>query len=94
MKLKIFGVSMQVKRRKHLRTKEEAMGIYYPGQNLIHIDADLKGEEYDQCVLHEAVHALLDRLHISPAIDEDVEEIIADSVATMITENWKLSKKR
>jgi hypothetical protein len=89
--LNIFGKKVKVHYVKGL-TNQGAMGVYSQGS--IYIDSSLKGHDLAQTILHEGFHAICDRLNIR--LDEQVEEILADTTAVFVEENFdiKLKKKR
>ena len=64
---------------------ENAVGCYKDG--VIYIDKTLKGKELKVTLLHECLHALLERMCIThDHLNEEVEEIIVDSIATWLNE--------
>ena len=95
MKLKIFGQMIRVLKEHDLTETQGARGLCFQDKKLIFIDSDLTGDEYLQTLLHEVVHAVIQRtgIHESGLTDE-VEEIICDNVATAIVENFKIKIKR
>lgn len=61
----------------------------------IKIDKSLRGYESDHAHIHELGHALFERIGlsqtgISRALSGDLEEIIVDSFATVMVENFRL----
>lgn len=93
MKLKIFGKDCKVKLVKGMK-EQGYLGLFYPDKFEIHIDATLKGEEYYSVLVHECFHGLFHRVGFNQTrIPIDVQELLAESVATMFTENFKITKK-
>lgn len=91
--LHIFGKRVPVKYVKNMANKEEAHGEYDSSTGTIRICSDQTNKEMIHTLIHEAMHALSDRTGIRQAIDSGVEEILAENVATMITENFKITPK-
>ena len=82
-----------VLKEKNLTETQNARGLYFHDKGMIFIDADLTGNDYLQTLLHELIHAVIQRTGIEESgIPEGIEEIICDNVATAIVENFKLEK--
>lgn len=61
---------------------------------LITIDKSDSPHEKIHTLLHEMGHGLSRRLGIYQVIDDQLEEIISEGFATMITENFNLTPKK
>jgi len=46
-----------------------------------------------QTLIHEMLHAYIKRISINQVIDSQVEEILVDTIPTMLTENFILKPK-
>lgn len=55
---------------------------------LIEIDHTITGYEKEHTENHEALHGVFRRLSYDKVLEEDVEEIMVDQLATYITENY------
>ena len=67
-------------------------GYFDPQSLTIHIEKTLKGDEKSHTLIHEMVHAVFHRVSINQtSLHPDVQEIICDSIATALTENFKIS---
>ena len=90
----IFGQKIRVKKIKGLGEKQGLAGFYDPFKKEIAIDASLKGDAFMQTLLHELVHAVMDRVGISQTrTSHDVHEMVAENVATALVENFRMIKK-
>ncbi len=95
MKLKIFGQAVSLKKEKGLANNKGLSGYYCPKDKVIVIDADARGDEFMLIKIHEVFHAMFDRIGLAQTgISRDVQEILAESVATVIVENFDLKPKR
>jgi Zn-dependent peptidase ImmA (M78 family) len=95
MTLNIFGKKIRVLKKKNLIRDFGARGAYYSKLKLIVIDDEQVGTEHLQTLLHEMVHAVIDRCGIDQAgIGDGVEEIICESVATALIENFTLKPRK
>lgn len=91
MKLNIFGKIIKVLKEKNLSRRTGSRGEFYSRHNLIVIDDKLVNDEFNQTLLHELIHAVISRVSIDQtSLEEGVEEIICDAVATAIIENFKI----
>ncbi len=90
----ILGLKVPVKKQKDFADVEGNLGLYCPIKRTITLDADLKGVEKTEVLIHEMVHALFHRGGLFDAqLPGEVEEIIATQVAILITENFRLQRK-
>lgn len=95
MKLKIFGTIYRV-----LKTKGElpipgASGVCDLENKIIYIAAELVGEEYQRVLIHESIHAIINRCSIDQAqLSNDTQEILCDTIAVALTENFRLVPKK
>jgi Zn-dependent peptidase ImmA (M78 family) len=84
--INIFGKTYKIEYK-------DLTGMPYQGQfkhedALIVIHSKLGDYEKQQTLMHEMLHAVLDRLSISDVVDERIEEILVDSIATFLCENF------
>ncbi len=82
----IFGKTYKIEYK-------DLTGLPYQGQfkhheSIITVHNKLKGYELQQTLMHELLHAVLDRLSLSDVIESRVEEILVDSIATFLCENF------
>ena len=62
---------------------------------IISIESTMSSQQKTQTLLHEIFHATVKRLGMTQAdLSDDLEEIIVDNFATVITEIFNLSFKR
>ena len=89
MKLNIFGLDYKLLKVNELETGGVA-NLNYQTRTM-KVLKTMKGQRYDECVIHEMVHAVFDRIGVgSTKLHPDFEEIICDSVAKVVSENFKL----
>lgn len=93
MKLNILGRSIKLHIEKNLKTTKDARGLYFEKEGMIFLDADLKGEEFNQTLIHEMIHALISRNGACNFLNEQAEEMFCDTIATVIVDNFKLKLK-
>jgi len=68
-------------------------GAYCPVKGTITIDP--KCQDKVQTILHEEFHAVWDRLGLNQtSVHADIQDIICESFATFITENYTLKQKK
>ena len=92
MNINIFGLKYKVMKTKDIGTSGVANCNY--DLKIIKIREDQKGQKYDECLIHEIAHAVFDRIGVgSTKLNPDFEEIICDSLAKVISENYKLVKR-
>ena len=90
--LKVLGKKVKVKFRD--MTEENVCGHYVYAENLIEINNKMNLETQQITLIHELIHATFFRAGILNAkVSHDIEEVICDQVAKVITENFKLIKK-
>jgi Zn-dependent peptidase ImmA (M78 family) len=86
--MNIFGLDVKVIREKGLCDVRGLAGYFDPAEKKIVIDAELKGRELLQTLLHEFDHALSHRIGLFQArISSDVHEIKAETFTTFVVEN-------
>lgn len=86
----VFGAKVPVFRPGDL---EEVNGFFDPNTKVIAIDSSLKGEELERTVMHEVLHALLDRLYIDSQLDEKLVEVIIENICGVVFDNFKVKWK-
>lgn len=69
-------------------------GAYVSSLEKIVLDTSLKGNEMRAVLLHEAVHALFDRLGLRGNLPDSLEEMLSETFAQMVTENFDLRAKK
>jgi len=90
MKLNVFGKVFKV----HVCQQDSVVARVNYNLQKIEIDPSQKGQKFDECLIHEVIHAVFDRIGVgSTKLAPDFEEIICDSVAKVISENFKLVKR-
>lgn len=91
MILKVLGKNVKV-----VFTDLEAENLYgrfWIEANVIEIDKKLKKEQKTATILHELIHAVIQRSGLNNVIAPDTEEIVCDQIAKVIAENFHLKKK-
>ena len=71
-------------------------GCYDYIQKCIFIDTEVHkkwNEDIQATFIHEMIHAISKRVGLSQSIDRDIEEIICESIANCITDNFTLVPK-
>lgn len=93
MKLKVFGSIVPVKKLD--LSKSDNDGHYNVKEQSIKIHNKLSKYEFNRILCHELVHVVCDRLGLHNAqLSCDLEEILADNIATAICENADLKWKQ
>jgi len=90
-KVNVFGLNVPVKRVDRVG-EDDDLGEYKDGEILISNKVSKK--DFMTVLLHECFHAVSHRLGYRQAIDSGEEEIIADSFATFLVENFDIKAKR
>ena len=91
MKLKVFGLNIPV--READLSEEDAHGLYLRKKKQILLDHNLKDEDFLHTLLHESFHAVFDRISLRQGVSTEAEEIICDTFATFLLENFHLKPK-
>lgn len=86
----VFGQEIKVRYVKNLIEDDEINGDYCQREKSIRIDSSLIGQALLSTMIHETIHAIFDRIGINQGVDSGVEEIIADSVAICLIENYHI----
>lgn len=95
MTFNIFGMKIRLIKEKDLAVKTGFSGVFYPPTKRIHIDAGYTGDKSMQVTLHEFLHAVIYRTGIDQVkLDEGVEEILCENIATALVENFTLKCKK
>jgi Zn-dependent peptidase ImmA (M78 family) len=93
--LNILGMSVKVIKKKNLIQEQDAEGLYNPVTNEISIDSSLEKDAFIATLLHEIGHAIIRRGGVYQSqIAPGVEEILVEQFATVIVENFNLTRKR
>ena len=91
--VKIFGKKIKIIKQKSLLKEQNIFGYYDPEKFCIYIDEELNEKNYKSTLLHEMGHALFHRAGLSQSkLTSDLEEIIVEQFAVMISENFKQIK--
>lgn len=95
-KINIFGMMHKVTVMPNLAVYgQRVSGLFLPSSHQIFIEADQEKEEMLHTFLHECGHAILDRISVGQTgLSTELEEIIVDSFARFITENFHLRPKK
>jgi len=87
--LNVLGLKVPVQIKKRIVVGNmECYGVYRPHRKTIEIHSPRD----KATLIHEAFHALCDRLGIG--LDPMIEEILANAVELLITENFKVIQKK
>jgi hypothetical protein len=73
-------------------SEENLNGYFDPKNHHIVIDSSLSADEYCKTLIHETIHAAFYRGSISQALEDGVEEIICDLLATVLSENFSITE--
>lgn len=85
----IFGQLVKVEKAK---LDHHIDGLYWP-KGLIQISEQAKRDHVPLVFIHELIHAVIARTSLHQVINGETEEIICDSIAKAITENFTLKAK-
>lgn len=79
----IFGQKIKLRKEKDLGRTRGLAGYFDPMNKEIVIDADLKGRDLLQTLIHEVNHAVAHRVGlVQTRISHDAHEFIAENMAT------------
>lgn len=92
--LNIFGRKTPVKVVNNLAKDHSLHGLFSKEKNQILIAEDQSKEEAVHTLVHEILHAMSHRGGLSQALSHDIEEVLAEQIATVICENFTLSLKK
>lgn len=90
----IFGKKTPVKVIKNLIKDHGVHGLFSKEKNNILIAEDQSKEDATQTLIHEITHSVFSRAGVNQSISHEIEEVIAEQIATVITENFTLSLKK
>lgn len=92
MILDIFGAKYKVIRPKKMAA--EQIGLCDNENKTISVRRDLNGDEYTKVLVHEIVHAVINRVSIDQGkLSHDLEEILCGVLSTALVENFMLKGK-
>jgi len=89
----VFGQLVPIEYEDGLARNEGSAGEYCDKEKFIKIDSELEGDDLSLTQIHEGGHAVCDRIGLSQGISKELEEVIVDSFATFIVENFKLTPR-
>lgn len=95
-KIDAFGKKVKIiETNKHIDefNPVEAYGVFCRERWTIYIRENLNDKEKIQTLIHEYLHAVFHRLHLNCSLDEHSENIMVDTIATAITENFNIEIK-
>lgn len=96
--LNILGIKYTVIEEDiNLQNQEYVLGLCIPYQNNIYINSNLIeeiGHRPEQTLIHEIIHAVLHRNGITQKLSEPIEEVICESIANCIVDNFELKNKK
>lgn len=85
---------MPIKKVKNLVNNENVGGYFDFKKIYIALDANLSAEDSTRILLHEIGHAIFNRAGLlQTKMPIQLEEIIVDQFATVLSENFKLTRK-
>lgn len=88
----IFGLEVEVVTGDLSKTNPAWCGYYDPKSRKIYIHPSGKTEDL-HTLLHEMMHCLLIRCGFMQVIDKQLAETLCENYATMMVENFKLTRK-
>jgi Zn-dependent peptidase ImmA (M78 family) len=65
-------------------------GMFYPTQDLIVINKDIKKEEIDHTIIHEFIHSVISRCSLDHVVSYPSEEVLVDMITKALLENFKI----
>lgn len=87
--INIFGLRVKIKYVDLSQCDYD--GLYNGNDKTILIERTLKGKHKQQVILHEVLHALMDRIGAHQLnISRDAEEIICEQVSVFMVESLKI----
>lgn len=92
MDLSIFGVNYTVYITDELDPNYCGMCIF--DSQTILIRKDLPQDIFNITLIHEMLHAFMNRLSYENAITRQTEELLIDQIAKLMTENFKITKRK
>lgn len=90
--LQIFGQKTPVNQIKDL--PNSVLGVYQRDSGSILLCERQPEDEKEDTLFHEMVHAIFSRAGLNQAIGHDLEEVIAQQIATTMTENFNFTLKK
>ena len=91
--IEVYGQLYEIQLDPRCEEIHNCHGYHHELSRLIVIDANLEGDIAIQTMLHECFHAIFKRLSFNQGIDSALEEIIVDSFAKWIVENFNIVSK-
>lgn len=91
MTIDVFGLRVPVK-IKDIGVEDD--GDYCPLTKIIRVSNRLSGKDLDSTILHELLHAFLDRLGFSIVLKEDVEELLVRNLESFLMEKYDMKLKK
>jgi len=90
--INVLGKIVLVKKVKGFAEKTNLLGQYDSASYTITVDATQK--EFAQTFMHECMHAVFDRIGFHNQTPLECEEMICDSLANFLVENFDIKPKR
>lgn len=87
--LNIYGKRVKI----HRKSLKKLHGEFDREDYTITLERKLEGEDLIVTLLHETLHAILDRTSITHEISDELEELICDNVAKCLVENFDIELK-
>jgi Zn-dependent peptidase ImmA (M78 family) len=72
-------------------------GVFYPLQSEIVINTPIikdHGLDVNQTLIHEMIHVVMNRTGLDQIIDPQVSEIICETIANSMVDNFKIGYKK
>lgn len=94
----VLGQTLTIEYIKGFKEDEEAAASYYHHQKLIKVDADLKGDDLNQALLHEIFHAWEKITGLEEGLEKGQSEAIAEGFTQELMRiadiKWKKTRKK
>lgn len=87
--LNIFGKKVEIEYHSDLENDGEYLYDYH----LIKINKSLSKEQKELTLIHEIIHATFHRVGLRQATPNELEEVIAETIAHALYENFNLKRK-
>lgn len=89
--IKVFGETYKIK---VIKEKDPVnLGLCDFQKKIILVHDRQSSKEIMHTLIHEVGHAVFNRIGLNQSISHDLEEVIVDSIATAISENFRLQNR-